>query len=303
MPPSPMISDAIGQMKRTPELVSVYSVFVTTIERTMLTVGSASATSSHLASSTVTTTASSTPTSSSAAVVLNTFVQPVSSSSLSLTTSASLSSTTSSSPYSAFSAVPLAEPTKFEPVAHDRSNVSNEYNPTTLIVCIVIIGLMVVIALSWLVRRVLRRGCARDLQAIVNDEVVPDEKICRNGDRRSAVTTNLKPSSRWSSSFGVDEEASPWLREPGGLHDSVIGVATTTSMPASSSKSAVAREAYPKMDMPRISETDEAPRPVSTGASEVGRLMLGSLVDTATREHEKVSAQRKCHEYSSLIIR
>lgn len=114
------------------------------------------------------------------------------------------------------------------------------------------------------------------------------ERQRRKEDRPSAIGASL---GRRSGSFVVTEETQEanWSQDGTDLRDSVIGVASTTSVPASSSRTVVAPGAYPNLDAPRTATLSHPDRPVSiTGASDVGRLMLSEL-DDAPAPRQKVS--------------
>lgn len=67
----------------------------------------------------------------------------------------------------------------------------------------------------------------------------------------------------------------PLTKDSSELWDSVIGVATTSSLPASNSRSAVIPGAYRPLESPRISPNPVPERPVSiSGTRDVGRLMM-----------------------------
>ena len=117
----------------------------------------------------------------------------------------------------------------------------------------------------------------------------------------TAVETSLirQPDScgRPSESFTEAEhiEGTGWTQDRADLRDSVIGVATTTSVPASSSKTAVAPVPYPKFESPRPIPSPNHSRPVSLSAgTDVGRLMMSELDDAPAVRPKVSSFQKSC---------
>ena len=214
-------------------------------------------------------------TSSSSIVILDS--DAVSSISTRITTTPRTTRTASSTRSSIY----FAGPSSFDPAIRDKGNAAGVYNPTTLIACLTVIGLFVLAAVSWFVSRMLRRE--KNLHAILSVEGRGTIEKQWRDDRPSAVSASM---GRRSESSGFSEEAHKEARvqDRGDLHDSVIGVATMSSVPASSSKSAVTAGAYPKLEPIHTSSVLHNGR--SGGAIDVGRLM------TTTGEPDEVPAAR-----------
>lgn len=146
------------------------------------------------------------------------------------------------------------------------------YNRTTLIVCMIILGVIALAIGSWLMRCLVARRCPRrNLESLVHEEKGPEEAA-----RRVSTLVLLEDTPSRRRSF-VSDIGSVELAE------SVIGVASTTSLPASSSKTAIATDAYPRPVEARL-RVRISPQEPSTAmiisASEVGRVSMGIIKST-----------------------
>ena len=116
------------------------------------------------------------------------------------------------------------------------------------------------------------------------------QKWSSSTDRLSTITASIGRPSESTEKEAENSETS-WSYNTSDLRDSVIGVATTSSVPASSSKSAIAPGAYPKLESPQRTVLD---RQMSAGgAFDVGRLMMAEHQggDGALTEPLKVSSR------------